>query len=247
MGTLQDHRPSLSPSSPWYPLPLQAMTCSPTRPNNRVKKNSFSYLHPDVIKAKFDRGLCKQIYIRSMTLRQNEHKQYIQNFKVNIRQKIEMKAETFITDRDSFSLIWLCEPIDRSPPGSSVHGILQARILKWVAIPFFRESSQPRDQTLVSPGRQILYHLSHQGSPKVSSKEKRKRKLWMCRCVDSLTALAQLFLKLAPISTEACYANKTCRYFWKRRIIDLVIPKSYPIFNLIFLKQALLIIKRMVE
>lgn len=105
MGTLQDHRPSLSPSSPWYPLPLQAMTCSPTRPNNRVKKNSFSYLHPDVIKAKFDRGLCKQIYIRSMTLRQNEHKQYIQNFKVNIRQKIEMKAETFITDRDSFSLI----------------------------------------------------------------------------------------------------------------------------------------------
>lgn len=104
-ATLQDHRPSLSPSSPWYPLPLQAMTCSPTRPNNRVKKNSFSYLHPDVIKAKFDRGLCKQIYIRSMTLRQNEHKQYIQNFKVNIRQKIEMKAETFITDRDSFSLI----------------------------------------------------------------------------------------------------------------------------------------------
>ena len=59
----------------------------------------------------------------------------------------------------------LCDPMDRSPPGSSVHGILQARILKWVAIPFFRESSQPRDQTLVSPGRQILYHLSHQGSP----------------------------------------------------------------------------------
>ena len=37
-----------------------------------------------------------------------------------------------------------------SPPGSSVHGILQARILQWVAIPFSMESSQPRDWTRVS-------------------------------------------------------------------------------------------------
>ena len=37
-----------------------------------------------------------------------------------------------------------------SPPGSSVHGILQARILECVAIPFFRGSSQPRNQTWVS-------------------------------------------------------------------------------------------------
>ena len=40
----------------------------------------------------------------------------------------------------------LCNPMDGSPPGSSVHGILQARILEWVAIPFSRGSSQPRDQ-----------------------------------------------------------------------------------------------------
>ena len=44
----------------------------------------------------------------------------------------------------------LCDPLDCSPPGPSVHGILQARILEWVAIPFSRRSSQPRDQTLVS-------------------------------------------------------------------------------------------------
>ena len=44
----------------------------------------------------------------------------------------------------------LCDPMDCSPPGSSVHGILQARILEWVAIPFSRGSSQPRDQTQVS-------------------------------------------------------------------------------------------------
>ena len=40
--------------------------------------------------------------------------------------------------------------MDCSPPGSSVHGILQARILQWVAFPFSRGSSQPRDQTQVS-------------------------------------------------------------------------------------------------
>jgi len=42
------------------------------------------------------------------------------------------------------------DPMDYSPPGSSVHGILQARILEWVAISFSRASSWPRDQTCVS-------------------------------------------------------------------------------------------------
>ena len=44
----------------------------------------------------------------------------------------------------------LCNPVDCSPPGSSVHGILQARILEGVAMAFYRGSSQPRDQTQVS-------------------------------------------------------------------------------------------------
>ena len=39
----------------------------------------------------------------------------------------------------------LCDPMDCSTPSSSVHGILQARILEWVAMPSSRESSQPRD------------------------------------------------------------------------------------------------------
>ena len=42
------------------------------------------------------------------------------------------------------------EPMDCSPPGSSVHGILQARILEWVAIYVSRASSRPRDQTQLS-------------------------------------------------------------------------------------------------
>ena len=44
----------------------------------------------------------------------------------------------------------LCNPMDYSLPGSSVHGVLQARILEWLAVPFSKGSSQPRDQTLVS-------------------------------------------------------------------------------------------------
>ena len=44
----------------------------------------------------------------------------------------------------------LCDHMDCSPPGSSVHGILQARVLEWVAISFSRGSSWPRDRTQVS-------------------------------------------------------------------------------------------------
>ena len=44
----------------------------------------------------------------------------------------------------------LCNPMDYSLPGSSVHGILQARILEWVAISFSGGSSQPRDGTCIS-------------------------------------------------------------------------------------------------
>ena len=53
----------------------------------------------------------------------------------------------------------LCNSMDCSLPGSSVHRILQARILEWVAISFSRGSSWSRDQTQVSYiSRQVLYH-----------------------------------------------------------------------------------------
>ena len=56
----------------------------------------------------------------------------------------------------------LCNPMDCSQPGSSVHGILQARILGWVAMPFSRGSSQSRDQAHISyvscVVRWVLYH-----------------------------------------------------------------------------------------
>ena len=55
----------------------------------------------------------------------------------------------------------LCHPVDCSSPGSSVHGISQAKILEWVVIPFCTESSWQRDQTCISCiSRQILYHCA---------------------------------------------------------------------------------------
>ena len=48
------------------------------------------------------------------------------------------------------SCLTLCDPIDCGLPGSTVHRILQARIVEWIAIPFSRESSWPRDQIQVS-------------------------------------------------------------------------------------------------
>ena len=68
------------------------------------------------------------------------------------------------------SFMTLFSPTDCNPPGFSVHGILQARILEWVAMLSLRRSSQARDQTRVSYvswiGRWVIYHQHHLGSPK---------------------------------------------------------------------------------
>ena len=63
----------------------------------------------------------------------------------------------------------LCDPMDCSPPGSSLHGILQARILEWVAISFSRGSSRPRDWTRVSliPGRRFNLWATREAQIKV--------------------------------------------------------------------------------
>ena len=55
-------------------------------------------------------------------------------------------------------------PRDYSPPGSSIQGIVQARMLEWVTISFFRESSHPRDQTHVSWTGRRVFTLRHWGT-----------------------------------------------------------------------------------
>ena len=59
----------------------------------------------------------------------------------------------------------LCHPMNCSPPGSSVHGISQARILEWVAISFSRGSSRPRNQTFVSCLAGGLFTTESPGKP----------------------------------------------------------------------------------
>ena len=74
----------------------------------------------------------------------------------------DLKVELFIAQ----SCPTLCDAMDYSPTGSSVHGILQARILKWVAMPFSRGIFQIQGSNRgLLHYKQILYHLSHQGSP----------------------------------------------------------------------------------
>ena len=73
------------------------------------------------------------------------------------------------------SCLTLCDPMNCSPPGSSVYEILQERIPEWVAMPFSRGSSWPRDQTHVSyvscTGRQVLYHQHHSQIPDVRARK----------------------------------------------------------------------------
>ena len=57
-----------------------------------------------------------------------------------------------LKNMDAQSYLTLCDPMNCSPPGSSVHEISQARTLEWIAISFSRGSSQPRDTTHVSYG-----------------------------------------------------------------------------------------------
>ena len=68
--------------------------------------------------------------------------------KMKIFQKIEWVNEW--VSEVAQSCLTLCDRVDCSLPGSSVHGILQAKILEWVAISFSRGSSWPRDRTQVS-------------------------------------------------------------------------------------------------
>ena len=66
------------------------------------------------------------------------------------------------------SYLILCNPMDCSPPGSSAHRTLQARILEWVAISSSRGSSPPKDRTCVSCiGRWVLYYQCYLGSPHI--------------------------------------------------------------------------------
>ena len=99
----------------------------------------------------------------------------------------------------------LCDPMDCSPPGSSVHEIFQARILEWVAISFSRGSSQPRDQTRVSctAGRFITDWATRE-APKYSAFRKLQIKSkWML-------ILKVLCLKIDTVKLHSSKIKSAC-------------------------------------
>ena len=84
----------------------------------------------------------------------------------------------------SLSHVWLCNTMDCSLPGFSVHGIFQTRRLEWVAISFSRGSSRPRDRTCVfCIGRQILTQESNQKC--LVSSRKTQAELWEVASIES--------------------------------------------------------------
>ena len=95
------------------------------------------------------------------------------------------------------SHVQLCNPLDCSPPGSSVYGILQARILEWVAIPFSRGSFQHRDQICVSciTGRffTIWSMKETQYLPKVKTQWKLLSRVWLTWAVTHQAPLSMGF------------------------------------------------------
>ena len=87
---------------------------------------------------------------------------------IKTNSKMEQRPKCMLA-KSLQSCLTLLDPMECSQSDSSVHGILQARIMEWVAIPFSRGSSQPRDRTSISyvscTGWQVLYHYHHLGSP----------------------------------------------------------------------------------
>ena len=90
------------------------------------------------------------------------------------------------------SLQWclsLCDPVDHCLPGPSVHGILQARILEWVAVPSSRESSQPSDWThdfsvsCIAGG--FFTHWATWEAPNVPLDYPKRNSIWTSSCSSS--------------------------------------------------------------
>ena len=116
----------------------------------------------------------------------------------------------------------LCDPVDCSPPGFSVHGILQARVLEWVAIASSKGSSQPRGSNLhllcllLQHCRSTLYPLSHWGGLPLS--------LWL----SPLTAPTP-WMSLTP---WGLHHPLPAAFLWKHQPLELCQGKNSSVWCL---------------
>ena len=108
--------------------------------------------------------------------------------------------------------------MDCSPPGSSVHGISQARMLEMIAISSSRESSWPRDWTHLLLGRQILYHWATREAP---LKTKFDENVYLVTFEEEL---------------EACIEIKTASFAWG--FVLIITADCSDIFNPIYVQDC---------
>ena len=130
------------------------------------------------------------------------------------------------------SCLTLCDPMDCSLPGSSVHGISQARILEWVAMPSSRGSSRPRDPSRISYvsciGSRFFTISAAREAPVFSqsgaSNPRLKTMLLPIACITCCTPLLALLPKLHCLSMVALDSCRSMNPTWAR-----LIPKPYPL------------------
>ena len=119
----------------------------------------------------------------------------------------------------------LCDSMNCSPPGSCVHGILQARILEWVAMPSSRGSFWPRDPTRISCGscigRRTSLPLSLLRSPPLSPTED--------QTVTQSDPEARLLSHLLAMPLWASYFTTLCLSFFIHNTGIVVLVATYPV------------------
>ena len=132
-------------------------------------------------------GNCVLCIFATVLKNKKEMKQFLTAFAHNIRDPKLKHPQKERKKVKLFSRVRLCDPMDCSPTGSSVHGIFQARIEQWVAISFSRGSSQPMDRTQVShtAGRRFTLWASREAQASVGPGKLCK---WMSEPWDSLEA-----------------------------------------------------------
>ena len=133
------------------------------------------------------------------------------HFYCRVMKNVESRARLSEWVKVALSCLTLCNPMDHSPPGSSVHWILQARILEWVAYPFSRGTSRPRNQPGVSCITDEFFTswVTQEAWHKVVSKEQHRRP-WQGE-LDWITChvvLEKQVKQIGPIHAHITQCNK---------------------------------------
>ena len=124
----------------------------------------------------------------------------------------------------------LCDFVNCILPGSSVHGILQARILEWIAIPFPRGSFQTRDGTLHC--RQFLYCLSHQGNSIIvvyHSLQKILKEWFLFQAITKSTLLNYYVQRLALLKKNTLWISLHIFNYFAYPLLDMFIDHIFKV------------------